>query len=109
MPKIFGPKETTMYKDLFSKKIIKIYYKANKDNYVTDIDSEVFLRDTTGWLYLTCGRGDRYVYARTKYLKKPLIDENGNYNYTVKDMALEMVSGDDNYVMPEAQSRSASK
>ena len=58
---------------------VKVYAKINSDGYVTNIQSDVFLKDTSGWVLIDEGSGDRFVYANMFYFDKPLLDEEGNY------------------------------
>ena len=67
---------------VFDKKV-KVFAKVNNEGFITDIDSEIFLKDTNGWIQIDEGFGDRFVYPQTMYFDKPLIDEDGNYNFKV--------------------------
>lgn len=75
---------------IFTNKPIKVYFKYNRDKYVTDIQSEIYLDNTAGWHYLTSGIGDKFAHAQTAMLSKPLKDDDGNYRYTIMDMYYEM-------------------
>ena len=60
---------------------IKVYIKINNKNEITNIDSNIFVKNLDGWIYIDSGFGDKYAHAQSHYLDKPLTDENGNYNY----------------------------
>ena len=60
---------------------IKVYIKVNSNNEVIEINSEIFIKDLTNWVYIDSGFGDKYAHAQSQYLYKPLIDEDGRYNY----------------------------
>lgn len=60
---------------------IKVYVKVNQDNFITEVNSEIFINDLTGWTYIDSGFGDKYAHAQSQYFDKTLMDENGNYNY----------------------------
>lgn len=60
---------------------IKVYIKINSNNEITDINSEIFIRDLTNWIEIDSGFGDKYAHAQSQYLEKGLISEEGNYNY----------------------------
>ena len=60
---------------------IKVYVKLNANKEVIEINSELFIKDLTGWIYVDSGYGDKYAHAQSHYLDRPLIDENGNYTY----------------------------
>lgn len=60
---------------------IKVYIKVNENNEIIKVESSIFLRDTTGWIEIDSGYGDKYAHAQSQYFDKPLINENGTYNY----------------------------
>ena len=64
---------------------MKVYIKINEKNHVTDINSEIFISDTSDWIEIDDGEGDRYVHAQGNYLPKPLINDIGHQNYKDKD------------------------
>ena len=61
---------------------IKVYVKINSAGYVTEICSEPFIKDLTGWTFLDEGYGDKYIHAQHNYYEKPLRNRDGSYNYT---------------------------
>ena len=61
--------------------MVKVYIKVNEQHEITDVASSVFLDDTTGWIEIDEGSGDKYVHAQNNYLEKPVMDIEGNYNY----------------------------
>lgn len=65
--------------------MIKVYVKTNEENYITEINSSIFLADTSGWIEIDEGYGDKYAHAQGNYLDKPLYDEQGRYNYKLID------------------------
>ena len=60
---------------------IKVYVKVNDKNEVVEVGSSIFIEDTTGWIEIDEGFGDKYAHAQSQYFDKPLINENGVYNY----------------------------
>ena len=60
---------------------ISVYIKANADGYVTAVGSDIFIKDLTGWTKIDSGNGDKYAHAQSQYFEKPLINDNGAYNY----------------------------
>lgn len=48
---------------------------------VIDINSDVFLEETEGWLPIDSGFGDRYRHAQGNYLPGPLTDADGICRY----------------------------
>lgn len=62
-----------------------VYIKINSNSEITEVNSSAFLTDTEGWVEIDSGIGDKYHHAQGNYLNKPLIDENGLYNYKLID------------------------
>lgn len=60
---------------------IKVYVKVNADGYITEINSEIFIKDFTGWIEIDKGYGDKFSHAQSQYFAKPLINDDGKYNY----------------------------
>lgn len=60
---------------------MKVYIKTDDKNRVTAINSEIFISDTTGWIEIDKGDGDRYVHAQGNYFPKPLTTSEGYYRY----------------------------
>lgn len=63
----------------------KVYVKTNADGIITAVNSSAFLPDTTGWIEIDEGTGDKFHHAQGHYLDKPLTDDNGIYNYRIVD------------------------
>lgn len=66
-------------------KPISVYIKINTNKEITEVGSSVFISDFTGWIKIDEGYGDRYAHAQSQYFKKPLINENGKYNYRIQN------------------------
>ncbi|XOQ44310.1 MAG: DUF5110 domain-containing protein [Clostridium sp.] len=62
-----------------------VYVKTNGNGYITAVNSDVFLSDVTGWTQIDEGTGDKYAHAQGNYFEKPLVDENGCYNYKLEN------------------------
>lgn len=60
---------------------IKVYIKVNSNNEVIDINSEIFIKDLTGWIYIDEGFGDKYAHAQSQYLEKPLVNEDRQFTF----------------------------
>ena len=69
--------------DKFKGKKIGVYVKTNLEGYITDINSDIFIKNFDGWVKLDEGYGDRYAHAQNKYFGRSLINENGNYRYKI--------------------------
>lgn len=60
---------------------IKVYVKVNDKNEIVEINSDIFIQDLTDWIEIDAGYGDKYAHAQSQYFDKPLMNEEGNYNY----------------------------
>lgn len=67
------------------KKPIKVYMKVNTNNEIIEVGSSVFIKDTTGWIEIDEGYGDKYAHAQSQYFDKPIMNEDGTYNYSFID------------------------
>ena len=71
------------YGDVVFNRKFKVFAKVNKEGFITDIESDLFLKDTNGWIQIDEGSGDKYVYPQTMYFGEPIVDEDGNYKFKV--------------------------
>lgn len=60
---------------------IKVFIKTNENDEITKIASSIFLKDTTDWIEIDEGDGDKYAHAQGNYFDKPLKTRLGSYNY----------------------------
>lgn len=65
--------------EVFEEKPISVYIKVNEEGYITDVNSDIFIKDFAGWQKIDEGFGDKYAHAQSQYFEKPLINENGEY------------------------------
>lgn len=66
-------------------KPISVYIKINSLGNVINICSDLFISDTSKWIKIDEGYGDKYAHAQSNYLSKPIIDISGKYNYIYKN------------------------
>lgn len=59
----------------------KVYIKVNEQHEITEVNSSVFIEDYNGWIEIDEGVGDKYTHAQNNYFDKPLVNEDGIYNY----------------------------
>lgn len=64
---------------------IKVYVRINANNEIVEIGSSIFIKDLNGWIEIDEGYGDKYAHAQSQYFDKPLINEDGTYNYTYEN------------------------
>lgn len=51
-------------------KPIGVYAKYNQNGNITEVNSDIFIRDFTGWTKIDEGYGDRYAHAQSQYFEK---------------------------------------
>ena len=66
----------------------KVYAKADEDGRVIAINSDAFLTDTSGWIEIDHGTGDKYHHAQGNYLTGPLMYWRGVYRYKLSGGAV---------------------
>ena len=64
---------------------IKVFILVNDENEIIDVASDIFLKDITSWIEIDEGYGDKYAHAQSQYFEKPLVNEDGSYNYKFID------------------------
>ena len=72
-------------------------YVSLQDEYITSINSEIFLsqEEIDTMTEIDKGQGDKYAHAQSQYLEKGLVDEQGRYNYKfVEGKVVEVAEGD---------------
>lgn len=62
-----------------------VYVKANDLGYIVDVNSSAFLEDTTGWVEIDSGFGDKYYHAQGNYFSKPVMTIDGVCYYKMVD------------------------
>lgn len=83
----------------------KVYVRNDDAGRVIDVNSSAFI-DTTGWLQIDEGSGDRYHHAQGNYLSGPVFDERGIPRYKLVDgevVERTQEEMDGEYVPPVAQ------
>ena len=58
-----------------------VYVRTDDTERITAVNSSAFLPDTTGWVEIDSGYGDKYHHAQGNYFDKPLYDERCIYRY----------------------------
>ena len=62
-----------------------VYVKPNSNGYITAVNSSAFLTDTTDWVEIDSGYGDRYHHAQGNYFSKPVMTIDGVCYYKMVD------------------------
>jgi len=63
----------------------KVYVRQDNAGYITDVNSSAFLPDTTGWVEIDSGYGDKYHHAQGNYFPEPIFTMGGAYRYKLVD------------------------
>ena len=68
----------------------KVYAKTDAADNVVSVNSEAFLPDPVpaGWIEIDEGEGDKYHHAQSNYFDKPLMTDDGKYQYRIADGAV---------------------
>lgn len=62
-----------------------VHVKPNDAGYIAAVNSSEFLQDTTGWVEIDRGAGDRHHHAQNNYFDQPIRTESGVYRYKLVD------------------------
>lgn len=58
-----------------------VYVKTDSNGHITAVNSSAFLADTTGWVEIDSGYGDKYHHAQNNYFPQPIMTEGGAWRY----------------------------
>ena len=81
---------------------IKVYIQTDTNKTVTAINSSIFIQDTTDWVEIDKGNGDRYSHAQGQYLEKGLMDKKGRFNYKYDTTLVELTEAEKEILFPPA-------
>lgn len=91
----------------------RVYINKDSENYITSINSSIFLseEEMDSMTEIDQGQGDKYAHAQGQYLEKGLVDEHGRYNYKfVEGKVVEIAEADKPKVVdPEQQATTQDK
>lgn len=62
-----------------------VYVKPNSKGYITAVNSSAFLTDTTDWVEIDSGYGDKYHHAQGNYFPEYISTMGGAYRYKLVD------------------------
>lgn len=62
-----------------------VYVKPDSNGYITEVNSSAFLTDTTEWVEIDSGYGDKYHHAQGNYFPESTITNGGAYRYKLVD------------------------
>ena len=79
---------------------IKVYVKLDESKVVKEINSSIFLTDTTDFVEIDEGYGDKYSHAQSQNLEKGLIDGKGRFNYKFDKGLVELTEKEKEKLFP---------
>lgn len=62
-----------------------VYVQVDENGTITNINSDFFIKDFSGWIPIERGNGISFMHAQNNYLQKPLRDIRGAANYKYID------------------------
>lgn len=62
-----------------------VYVKNDSSGRIIAVNSSAFLNDTTGWLEIDRGFGDKYGHAQGNYFQTPICTDDGAFRYKLVD------------------------
>ena len=65
--------------------VYSVYVKIDVGGYIRAIESSAFISDTSGWIKIDEGSGDRYRHAQANYLPASVLTDSGVYRYKLVD------------------------
>lgn len=93
--------------------ITRVFVAIDTNDYITSINSEIFLsqEEMDAMVEIDKGQGDKYAHAQSQYLEKGLVDEHGRYNYRfVEGKVVEIAEADKPTIKePEQQATAQDK
>ena len=78
--------EQICIEEYLESKPIGVYVKVNEEGDITNINSDIFIKDFEGWLKLDEGHGDKFAHAQNQYFEKPLFNEDGTFTYNISSI-----------------------
>lgn len=62
-----------------------VYVKNDSSGRIIAVNSSSFLSDTTGWIEIDRGFGDKYGHAQGNYFQTPICTDDGAFRYKLAD------------------------
>ena len=79
--------EMEEFEEEFEKeKSVSVYVKTNNEGFVTDVNSDVFIKDFEGWQKIAEGYGDQFAHAQSQFFDKPLLADDGRFNFRLEEI-----------------------
>lgn len=84
-----------------------IVYVKTSNGYIMAVNSSAFLTDTTGWVEIDSGYGDKYHHAQGNYFEKPILTSGGAFQYKMVDGDLAECTAEEIRAQENANRKSA--
>ena len=78
----------------------QVFVRLDQHQTITEINSSIFIKDTTDWIMIDEGYGDSFCHAQGNYLPKNLTDQNGKYNYKYNGNLVELTDEEKQLLYP---------
>ena len=78
----------------------QVFVRLDKHQTIIEINSSIFIKDTTDWTIIDEGSGDTFCHAQGNYLTKGLTDLNGKYNYKYNGDVVELTDEEKQSLYP---------
>lgn len=79
-----------------------VYVKVNSNGYIMGVNSSVFLTDTTGWVEIDSGYGNKYAHAQGNYFPESIFTDGVAYRYKLVDSKVMKCSEEEILTQEEA-------
>lgn len=89
-----------------------VYVRTDDTERITAVNSSAFLPDTTGWVEIDSGYGDKYHHAQGNYFPQPIMDKRGICRYKLvngRPVERTQEEMDADYVPPEVKPTDAER
>ena len=91
--------------------ITSVFVAIDTNNYITSINSDIFLslEEMDTMTKIDQGQGDKYAHAQSQYLEKGLIDKYGRFNYKFVDGKLVEVAEEEKPTIKEPEQQATAQ
>lgn len=69
----------------YENKPYSVYVKTDNEGRIVAINSDAFLTSLDGWQKIAEGVSDKFHHAQGNYFSKPLLNDDGLFNYKLLD------------------------
>lgn len=66
-------------------RVYEVYVQTDASGYIVAVTSSAFLADSTGWVQIDSGSGDRYHHSQGNYFPLQITTDGGAFRYKLVD------------------------